>query len=312
MAARAFLRASYMMLRFRPLVHVHLSSRASFWRKSLFFFVARATGRPYIVHMHGSEFIKFLDDECGRFGKAAVRSVFAHASLLIALSQQWRQNLQRISPTSSIEVLPNAVPVPPGRSAPRESAELRVLFLGRLGDRKGTFDLVRAFASTAASFANARLICAGDGAVTETQALAGELGVAGVVSCPGWLDPQAAGVQLSQASVFALPSYAEGLPMALLEAMARGLAVITTPVGGIPDVVGHMQNGMLVQPGDGGALSTALADLLRNESLRRRLGSAARDTIVQRFSIRAATQRLESIYARYGIRRTGSQAFESP
>ncbi len=151
MALRALARATAVMIRTRPLVHVHLSSRASFWRKSLFCLVARFTGRPYVLHMHGSEFMKFFDEECGALAKAAVRNVFAHASLLIALSETWRENLLRICPGAPVEVLPNAVPIPDagGRRVvePRE-----VLSLGRLGERKGTYDLVRAFAAVAPDF----------------------------------------------------------------------------------------------------------------------------------------------------------------
>ncbi len=91
--------------------------------------------------------------------------------------------------------------------------------------------------------------------------------------------------------------------MALLEAMAWGLPVITTPVGGIPEVVRHQDNGWLVAPGDVEGLSQALSGLLASDDLGRRLGCEARNTVVQRFSLRAATERLEAIYAKFGVRR---------
>lgn len=302
MALRALARATAVMIRTRPLVHVHLSSRASFWRKSLFCLIARLTGRPYVLHMHGSEFMKFFDEECGTLAKAAVRNVFAHASLLIALSETWRENLLRICPGAPVEVLPNAVPIPDA-SGRRVVEPREVLSLGRLGERKGTYDLVRAFAAIARDFPDVQLVCAGDGAIAEIRQLAAELGIADRVSCPGWLDPQAGAAKLSGATLFTLPSYNEGLPMALLEAMAWGLPVITTPVGGIPEVVRHQDNGWLVTPGDIEGLSRALSGLLTSGDLRRRMGSEARNTIVQRFSLRAATERLEAIYAKFGVRR---------
>lgn len=302
-ALRALARATYLMLRTRPLVHVHLSSRASFWRKSIFCVAARVTGRPYLLHMHGSEFMKFFDEECGRFGKSAVRTVFAHASLMIALSQKWRDDLQRICPTARIEIVPNAVAIPALEHRPANGPR-RILFLGRLGNRKGTFDLVRAFAALGTSSGDATLVCAGDGAIAQTSLLARELGIAERVSCPGWLDPAASAAHLATADLFVLPSYAEGLPMALLEAMAAGLAVITTPVGGIPEVVHHMENGYLIQAGDIQALSGALGQLLSSEHLRGRLGAAARESVLQHFSLHAATGHLERIYASYGVGRT--------
>lgn len=303
LALGALCRATLLMVRTRPLVHVHLSARASFWRKSLFCLAARLTRRPYLLHMHGSEFMTFFDEECGPLGKALVRNIFAHASLLIALSPQWRDDLARICATTPVEVLPNAVPIPDETVPYAAQSPQRVLFLGRLGNRKGTFDLLRAFAAAAAHRPNITLTCAGDGAIAEALALAAELGVSPRVSCPGWLDPAAGAAQLNGATLFALPSYAEGLPMALLEAMARGLPVITTPIGGIPEVVQHQKNGYLVPPGDTAALSRALGELLDSADLRQRLGIAARRTIVEGFSLRAATERLERLYAAFGIRR---------
>lgn len=300
-ALRAVWRAFIVMASRRPLLHVHLSSRASFWRKSVFCLMARGLRRPYLLHMHGSEFMKFYDEECGALAKATVRSVFTHASLLIALSEQWRENLARICPGATIEVLPNAVPLPDLDSRRADDGQMRLVFLGRLGTRKGTFDLVRGFAAIANAFPGARLICAGDGAIDETRALAAAVGIGERVECPGWVDPQAGSRLLAGATLFALPSHAEGLPMALLEAMAWGLPVLTTPVGGIPDAVRALENGYLINPGEPAEISRALETLLASAELRSRLGRAARATIEQRFSLRAATSRLERIYARYGV-----------
>ena len=105
-------------------------------------------GRPYVVHVHGSEFMKFYDEECGPTAKRFISRVFQRAALVLALSEQWRVDLLRISPTASVEVLPNAVALPdPSAWRQREHSRPVVLFLGRLGARKGTFDLVRAFSS---------------------------------------------------------------------------------------------------------------------------------------------------------------------
>jgi len=177
----------------------------------------------------------------------------------------------------------------------------RILFLGRLGERKGTFDLVRAFAALAARFPHARLVCAGDGAIAEIKSLASSLGVSDRVDCPGWLSAEAARSELARAEVFALPSYAEGLPMALLEAMAAGKPVVVGSVGGIPSVVSNDVNGVLVRPGDQAALVVALGRLLGDAQLRRRLGFAARQTIEDGYSLGTSLRRLTTIYARFGV-----------
>jgi glycosyltransferase involved in cell wall biosynthesis len=133
------------------------------------------------------------------------------------------------------------------------------------------------------------------------MALAGELGVAGRVECPGWLSTEAARAELARAELFALPSYAEGLPMALLEAMAAGKPVVVGSVGGIPSVVADDANGLLVNPGDPAGLVEALSHLLADAAARRRLGRAARQTIEEGYSLGNSIRRLAAIYSRFGV-----------
>jgi glycosyltransferase involved in cell wall biosynthesis len=89
---------------------------------------------------------------------------------------------------------------------------------------------------------------------------------------------------LRRASAFLLPSHAEGLPMGLLEAMAHGLPVITTPVGGIPEVVKDRDTGLLVAPGDVGGLARAIACIARDTALREDMGRRGRVVVTKRFS----------------------------
>ncbi|HEV7714220.1 MAG TPA: glycosyltransferase family 4 protein, partial [Steroidobacteraceae bacterium] len=235
------------------------------------------------------------------FSKAIIRFVLRRAALVLALSDHWRTELTRISPRATVRTLPNAVrlqdPPPPVTSL----TPLRVLFAGRIGPRKGTFELLEAFARVAPKFPGAILVCAGDGASDELLALAAKRGIADRVTCPGWLGAAEMASELSRASVFALPSHAEGVPMALLEAMSRGIAVLTTPVGGIPEVVQNEHNGLLVQPGDVDAIERALLTLLGSSGERARLGEAARNTIAARYSLTAAIEELSSIYRRFGL-----------
>lgn len=284
-----------------PLVHIHISSRASFWRKAVICLIAMGARRPYVLHMHGSEFMQFYREECGPLAQRVVRLIFSRAALVLALSERWREDLLSIAPGADVEVLPNAVELPDLARRPADGGTLDVLFLGRLGKRKGTFDLIDAFARIAASFPTARLICAGDGEVDEAQARARSLGIADRVTCPGWISPSAAGEALRTATIFALPSYAEGLPMALLEAMSWALPVIASPVGGIPQAVRNGENGALVTPGDVNALAAALSSLLSSETQRAELGTAARLTVEQSFSLHAAIGKLLRIYGRFGI-----------
>jgi glycosyltransferase involved in cell wall biosynthesis len=302
-ALKAWVRVAVLLRKLdAPLVHVQTASRGSFWRKWLVCLMARTAGRPYLVHLHGGGFSRFYEHESGPLGKLLIRSTLAHASCVIALSEQWRARLLRICPTARVEVLPNAVALPPGVSARRlEQDEPVLLFLGHLLRDKGIFDLVRAFARIAPRFPRMKLTLAGIGAIAEVRQLATQLGVQERVLCPGWLGPQDKSAALAASTLFILPSYAEGMPMALLEAMSWGLPVIATPVGGIPQVVTSEMNGLLVDPGDVAALAAALGRLLENPALRQRLGDAARATIETGYSLDKALARLSAIYDRFGI-----------
>jgi glycosyltransferase involved in cell wall biosynthesis len=330
-ALKAWLRVAVLLRRLdAPLVHVQTASRGSFWRKFVVCLLARAAGRPYIVHLHGGGFTRFYQDESGSLGRRLIRSTLAHAALVIALSEEWRQQLLRICPTAKIEVLHNAVvipdihaprpqesePVPAGDSLASRSVggpmgQPTLLFLGHLLRDKGVYDLVRAFALIAPKFPRARLVLGGVGDIEAVRQLAAQLEIPRRVSCPGWLDAERKAAAFASSVVFLLPSYAEGMPMALLEAMSWGLPVIATPVGGIPQLVEHEVSGLLIAPGDIKDCAAQMERLLTDPSLRERLGSAARERIAADFSIGDALDRLSAIYQRFGLEPRAAVAGET-
>jgi glycosyltransferase involved in cell wall biosynthesis len=106
------------------------------------------------------------------------------------------------------------------------------------------------------------------GSLDEVRQLATQLDVSDRVVCPGWLNPERKNAELASGTVFILPSYAEGMPMALLEAMSWRLPVIATPVGGIPQVIEHDVNGLLVPPGDIDGLAANITRLMKDPALR--------------------------------------------
>lgn len=294
--------AVLLLRRERPLVHVHLSANASFWRKSVVCLLARLAGRPYVLHVHSGFFPDFYERQSGPLARRLIRGVFAGAATLIALSEQWRSWLLNISAAARIEVLPNAVALPElSRVRRPEPDDPTLLFLGDINRSKGVFDLVRAFAGVSGQFPRLRLVCGGVGSVDELRQLCGQLGIGARVSCPGWLQADRKCAELAAATAFVLPSHAEALPMALLEAMSWRLPVITTPVGGIPQVIEHEVNGLLVDPGDIDGMAACIARLLREPALAGKLGAAARRTIERSYSLESSVEHLLRIYRGFGI-----------
>jgi len=280
----------------RPaVVHVHSASRASFFRKSLLLLIARLCGRSTVFHLHGAEFRQFALQESGTLVRWWIRHTLNQSSVVITLSESWARFLREFAPSANVRVVANSVPVPPLSDAAQEQPA-RILFLGRAEQRKGIFDLLAAVAELQPRFPGIRLVIGGDGDLAEVARVAEQKGVAQSVSILGWVGAAQRETELAQATVFCLPSYDEGLPMAMLEAMAAGKAVVVTPVGGIPEAIVDRDNGLLVPPGNAGALAAALRTVFEDAALRAQVAAHARETIVRRFGTAVVMEQLAAIY----------------
>lgn len=289
-------RTAQLFLTARPrIVHVHAASHASFLRKSLVLLLARMSGCKTVFHLHGGGFRRFALEESGALMRRWIRHTLEHSSVVIALSDSWAQFLRAFAPGARVAVVPNAVPLPPSPAPDSEIAQ-RILFLGRVEAAKGVFDLLAAGARLAGSHPALRLVFGGEGDLAALRSRAAALGIAERVECPGWLDGAGRDAELAKASVFCLPSHAEGLPMAMLEAMAAAKAVVATRVGGIPEALHDGDNGILVAPRDEAALAAALELLMNDAPLRARLGGAARVRIERHYSTEVVCGQLSTIY----------------
>ncbi len=169
---------------------------------------------------------------------------------------------------------------------------MRLIVVGRLVAGKNVDILLRAFAHVRQEFPSARLAIAGEGPERRPlEALAATLGVRESVEFLGFVNP--IGAELDRSGVFVMPSQSEGMPMSLLEAMAHGRAIVATSVGGIPDMVQHQREAILVRAGDPAALATALKSLLGDQRGAERLGGAARERFCREFT----AERMAADYA---------------
>jgi glycosyltransferase involved in cell wall biosynthesis len=295
-AAAGFWRTALACLRERPaVVHAHSASHASFWRKSLLLLLARGCGCATVFHLHGGGFRRFATEQSGPLARWWIRRTLEASSAVIALSDGWASFLAAYAPRARVHVVPNAVRVATLQS-PEAAEPGRILFLGRAEAAKGVFDLLEAIAPLAASYPQLRLAIGGEGELDAVRARAAELGLAGRVELLGWLDARQKAVELARASIFCLPSHAEGLPMSMLEAMAVGKPVLMTTVGAIPEAVRDGDNGLLVSPRNIAALSAGLSCLLYDARLRERLGERARATVAARFSTEAVLGKFGAVY----------------
>lgn len=278
------------------LLHVHSASRGSFWRKSLLCGMARLMGVPYVFHLHSGEFPAFYERECGGLARWWVRVTFRGARSVMVLTEGWAQQVQSLLGPLPCFVAHNPVVLPSAEPMPRP-VRRRLLFLGRIRQKKGAFDLLRAFQQVQQRVPDATLVMAGDGEIDAARALCSELGLAHGVVFTGWIDGAAKNDAMAAADVFVLPSYFEGLPVGILEAMGAGLVVVATPVGGIADLITSGQHGVLVQPGDTAALANALLVVLQDAALGDRLTANAWQR-VQAHEAGAVARAIAALYER--------------
>jgi len=285
------------------LVHAHVSSKGSFWRKSIVLALARRFGVPTVFHLHSGGFGEFAAHGWGGpLLRWWIRRTFEASTIVVVLSQRWGQWVRGFAPQSRIEVVGNPAFTPevmPG-AAGRDSANGpgRVLYLGSISKPKGCYDLLRAWVTFRRQAPGWRLAVGGNGEVEQFLAEAERLGVRGDIDFLGWVSGADKDRELRRADVFVLPSYFEGMPVSVLEAMAYGVAVVTTPVGGVPDMMRPDEHGLWIRPGDVEGLALRLADLAGSLELRSRLAAAGREQVMRHNSVAAVIERLLQVYQR--------------
>jgi len=254
-------------------VHVNMGERASVVRKGLVVVFARLLGVPVLIHLHGPQLHQDYGSLSGPL-QALVRWVFSRADEVLVLGQYTASfvlNDLRCS-EQRVHVVLNGVPaarVPRRLDVPGHP--LRLLFLGNLSDRKGVSDLLHALTLMRSPAPHWHLTVAGGGDVEGYRQAAQRMGLADAVTFFGWAQQDQVAELLAAADALVLPSYVEGLPLVILEALANGVAVVCTPVGEIPTTLTDGRNALFVPPGDPPQLAAALDRLVADPALRLQL-----------------------------------------
>ena len=276
------------------IIHMHVSERGSFWRKSLILRTFRRLGVKTVLHHHGAEFFSFYDESSEANRKRIAKTV-ALADVNLVLSRYHCRMMEQRFPGGTFRVLYNAVPLQNGEIYDPDGT--RILFVGRLGQRKGTYDLIAALEELDDVLPPEIKVCfCGDGETDQVAALLRQKKLEHRVAHIGWCARETLTQFYRQAVLFILPSYHEGLPMSLLEAMYAGIPCVSTNVDGIPELIVSGQNGLLVEPGNGEQIKSALLDLIRDRQLRQTLGKNGCRTVAQQFSMKTHVETLEAIY----------------
>lgn len=319
MSPVCFVRALLIILGYRlggrlGLLHLHMTNRGSVARKGMMTWLGWLLGVPVIVHLQGSGIDKGFERLPG-FAQALLRCTLRRARFVVVLGRYWRDfAVDRVGvDPERVAIIPNGVPDPGSPPVRPNGGPCQLLFLGRLGERKGTPEVLEALAEPRLAALDWTITFAGDGDVDLMSRRAAELGLGDRSSFLGWVDGARVRHLLAESEVLVLPSHAEGLPVAVLEAMAAGLAIVTTPVGAIEDAITSGENGLLVPVGDTEALADAIASLILQPELRRRLQQAARERFARDFIVEVFADRFLELYRACGIETAplGSEALRS-
>ncbi|MFT5813602.1 MAG: glycosyltransferase involved in cell wall biosynthesis [Psychroserpens sp.] len=252
--------------------HIHMAMKGSFFRKMILLFLVKTFGGKTIIHLHGSEFEKFYM-QSSKLVKFLVKLTFENSDLVITLSHSWNDFVKSISNKINSKTIYNYVE-PIRKYQTKKGNRSEILFMGAIGKRKGIYDLLVAIKMLPVHIRQKNILkVCGDGDLSEAKRLVHELGIEDQVEFLGWISGDQKVELLNACTVAVLPSYNEGLPMFILEAMSLGKPVISTTVGGIPEAIIHGVSGILVEPGCVNDLSRSLMEI-QEPALQKKLGEA--------------------------------------
>ena len=276
------------------IVHIHGAANASFYRCKIFIKIAKKAGKKVILHEHAADFVDFYNNSNN---KQDIVDTINACDCLIVLSKSWKDFFVSIGVLSDkIQVLNNIVSPPIRVEAVKTDDKLHLMYMGEISNRKGVFDLLRAISDNKIYFQDRLLLRIGGNEVDgNIKKFIDDHQLNSFVTYEGWICGQKKVDCLNWEDVYILPSYNEGLPIAILEAMSYNKPVISTPVGGIPEIITNKVNGILVQPGSTEEIADAIKYYIENQQMLKKHGDNGFE-IVQDYFPQKVFAKLQSIY----------------
>ncbi|MFD1952813.1 glycosyltransferase family 4 protein [Paenibacillus thailandensis] len=278
-------------------IHLHSAAKGSFYRKAIYTIVSKLLRKKIVFHIHASGFEAF--QKSNHFNSWVVKNTLNKADCIIVLSDQMRKLVRSYCQNQKIVVLPNPINIPKDSEIEKlkePNQKIQLLFMGEIGKRKGIYDLVDAI-SQLPNEARQRVVLhiCGNNEIDKLKEYIISKQLTGSCIVHGWIDGVQKNKFLSNADVYILPSYAEGLPISILEAMAYGMPIISTNVGGIPEIVKNNENGFLLEPGDTVSLAIAIEKLINDNQLRLRYGLKSKEN-AKKHDLQIVIEKLLTVY----------------
>lgn len=277
------------------IIHFHTCSNMGFWQPTIYLQIAKFFGKKTIFHMHGASFKEFYQASDQK-NKVKIRNILNKVDQIIVLSEQWKKYYSILVESKKISVINNATEdidySKYRRIYPKKT--YICLFLSSICQRKGAYDLLLAFSKIKNK--DIRLVFVGP--IEDSNRFhskINELNLADRCTIIGEIYGKKRFQYFASADCFILPSYAEGLPIAILEAMSFGLPIISSKVGAIPEVVTD-ENGILITPGKVAELISAINTLAQNKKLSNRMSKNNKLLIKQKYSLKIFSDKIQNVY----------------
>ena len=281
-----------LMLNKVDIIHIHSASYNSFHRKYIFFRIAKWFNKKVLFQVHGAEFHLFFQNSNK---KHKIKYLLEHVDAVICLSNEWKSFFEEKFSLNNIYVLNNVVDYVTYGKKRFDTYPIQFLFLGYIDKRKGIWDICEVIAENKTVFeGKIKIKIGGNGQKKKLVEFIEKYNLEEIIEYIGWVDDMAKINCLQESHVYLLPSYNEGLPISILEAMSYSMPIISTKVGGIPNVVSQT-NGFLLKPGDKKALLDAISYFVSNPEEIEKMGEVSKKN-VKDFSPKKVIQQLNTIY----------------
>ncbi|MFM0395711.1 glycosyltransferase family 4 protein [Paraburkholderia phytofirmans] len=281
------------------LVHIHSATKGSLLRKSILALTCMVIRKRYVIHVHNGAFANYYMGLPGSV-RALVRLVLRNATSVICLSAHAREQFiaMKLAVPEKCQLVYNGIndPFEQNLKLSDPSREVALSFLGKLCEAKGIVTLFEALALLPQSAPGYRLFVGGSGEAGMLSKWISQYGLSERVVCMGWIEGEEKNCLLRNTEIFVLPSRSEGFSVAILEAMAFGIAVVSTRIPGVVDAIRQGKDGLLVRPDDVAGLRDAILQLLNDATARQRFGASARQRFLDHFTIQRTALHLASVY----------------
>ncbi len=298
-AKQLFMFPIKLMITKYSLVHIHTSSYNSFFRKSLFILIAKVAGRKVLLHIHPTHFYYFISN-LKSLRKYCLFKILKLCDSFVVLTEDMQLRMKELFPTKTINVLPNPVSVNDFKLSESIGRNKNILlYMGTFLPEKGIYDIVKAAPLIIRELPGIRIVLCGDKGRASLRKEIKSLQLDSQIEIKKWVDGLEKKQLLFSSTAVILPSYSEGIPNIILEAMSSFLPIITTPVGGIPSILEDEKNCLFFEPGNIPALTNRVIRIFKDPALRRKMAQNNYSK-VRSFDTSLIIKKLKNIYLSRG------------